>query len=426
MDCNRFYHELEGKSGDFWNTIFTKYFDLNQCCIVKAIPKQYDIEDFEIFDVPLAMQIDDIRSNILSVTLCICLGKVEKEMLYYLPLASTFPIEMPIVRKGVLMMHDDVKKELDHVFFQRNSDIGWGSGLFNVGILSYYYFLSLKRIQKFLRTGSNIQAHLACDFKKLCQLNRSPHSIWQLNFSEYALYESNTPRTPSHFNYDQIENQTFYHQIIPLSSCDSSYLIQTIPSIRSFRDPDYPALTVLLEFLSAFEGPLWKKLRGKGLAYSAIIFCEPSDGLLYFKISQSSNIIQAYIEGVDIMRLYSDGSTNILQDELESAISGTIFEAVNQESNICDAALLSMIAQLKGLDHEFHREFIKNVSKVTVKDMELMAKKHLKSIVDACCSHIAISCPNGELSKIIAGFKEINISLEQYAPPDDNEDLIVG
>lgn len=59
--------------------------------------------------------------------------------------------------------------------------------------------------------------------------------------------------TPSHYNYDQVEDSKSYKKIIGLSSTDSSYLIQTIPSIKSYRDPDFPGLLVFLEYLSAFE-----------------------------------------------------------------------------------------------------------------------------------------------------------------------------
>lgn len=48
------------------------------------------------------------------------------------------------------------------------------------------------------------------------------------------------------------------------------------------------------------KGPLWKNLRGKGLAYNSCIFCEPSDGLIYFKISKSVDVFNGYKTAMEV------------------------------------------------------------------------------------------------------------------------------
>ncbi|KAF0987301.1 hypothetical protein HZS_7803, partial [Henneguya salminicola] len=376
------------------------------------------LHNFEIFNVPLAMQIDDIRSNTVTVTLCVCLGKIQKDILRYLPIASMFPFEMPVFRKGVLLSHEEVKKELDLMFISRFSDIGWNSGHFNLGIMPYYYFISLKTDIYHYEDAVSWIKDLLFNYK--CDVSQIKTLILNLYQAAKSTLETGTGSvnglsnlitfkkdTINHFQsvFSQIEYLQILYQKIKINVkevnfYDSSYLIQTLPSLNSYRDMDYPPLTVLLEFLSAFEGPLWKKLRGKGLAYTAIIYCEPSDGLIYFKISKATDIVRAYEEALIIMRACLCEVNEFIQEDLESAISGVIFEVVNQESNICDAAMLRMLAQLKGLDYEFHREFIKKILTVTVGDLKEMALKYLKPIVEHANSHIAISCPASDLNKI--------------------------
>lgn len=570
MEHSNLYHEFDNWNEEDWKRILLEYFDINKLSIVKGIPKTYHLrrlstrasirennkksylskflselprevldsfpvpsmddidfyhiktafnygtcgfaetlEGFQLNEVPLAMQIDDIQSNIVSVTLCMCLGNMPKEYYPYLPLVSLLPFEMPYIRKGVFMSHEEVNKELAILFFSKFSHVGWNSNTFSLGIIFYYYFLNIKTdlmhyedavswirdllfnycldenllkklinsmfksaksstkygydaaeglstfitfkkntishsssifyqvhhlrylnatmkrntdhvvqklesIKEFFGTSSNIQANLACNLKKLLKSYRTPHSIWQLNFSEAAEYNSKSPLTSSYFNYRQREDVKFFHRAIPLETCDSSYLLLTKPSITSYTDSEFPALCVLLQFLSSFEGPLWTSLRGKGLAYCLSMYCEPGDGLLYFKIMRSVNIVAAYREALDTFNSYSTSSKLFAQEDLEVGISGVVFGVASQEGNICDAASQRMLAQLKGLDADFHRDFIRQVCRVTLQNMQEVSQKYLKPIVESTAYHLAISCPMKQFDKIKEGFKDLDIELERF------------
>jgi hypothetical protein len=58
--------------------------------------------------------------------------------------------------------------------------------------------------------------------------------------------------------------------LISSASMDSAYLVQCVPLEVSYLGPDYPALLVAIEYLSAVEGELWKRVRGLGLAYGCV------------------------------------------------------------------------------------------------------------------------------------------------------------
>ena len=68
-------------------------------------------------------------------------------------------------------------------------------------------------------------------------------------------------------------------RLVALASSESSYLVQATACIRSFTHPDYPAIMVAIEYLTALEGDFWRNIRGLGLAYSYHIKCSVREEL---------------------------------------------------------------------------------------------------------------------------------------------------
>lgn len=60
--------------------------------------------------------------------------------------------------------------------------------------------------------------------------------------------------------------------------------------------PDLPATLLLIQYLSQTEGPLWRNIRGKGLAYGANIYAQPEKGLILLSLYRSAQLVQAYEE----------------------------------------------------------------------------------------------------------------------------------
>lgn len=46
---------------------------------------------------------------------------------------------------------------------------------------------------------------------------------------------------------------------------------------------------------------MWKLIRGQGLSYGYAIYPKPNDGLLYFSLYKSTNVIAAYKEAKSIV-----------------------------------------------------------------------------------------------------------------------------
>mgnify|MGYP000856759401 CR=1 FL=1 len=88
----------------------------------------------------------------------------------------------------------------------------------------------------------------------------------------------------------------------PILGTDACYAIAAIGCLsRAFTcvfEQDAAALQVLLEYLSAAEGELWRTVRGKGLAYSYSLYGDIEAGLVYYALSKSSNLPAAFEVGV--------------------------------------------------------------------------------------------------------------------------------
>lgn len=84
--------------------------------------------------------------------------------------------------------------------------------------------------------------------------------------------------------------------VVGIGCCESAFLFQSTPSIRSFSDPDLPALMLFMQYLTQLEGPLWRQIRGQGFAYSYSLAPRAHEGLLYFTLYRATNVVAAYRE----------------------------------------------------------------------------------------------------------------------------------
>jgi len=56
--------------------------------------------------------------------------------------------------------------------------------------------------------------------------------------------------------------------IVGVGSVESAFLIQWTKCLSDFDHPDYPAILVFIQYITQLEGPMWKEIRGQGLAYN--------------------------------------------------------------------------------------------------------------------------------------------------------------
>eukprot|EP01080_Neovahlkampfia_damariscottae_P009196 gene9196-1282_t len=149
--------------------------------------------------------------------------------------------------------------------------------------------------------------------------------------------------------------------IFGLSATETTSLDQTCPGITSSSDPDLPALLVLIEYLTGSESIFWSKIRGFGLCYQFGITVEIEQGLIYFNISDSTNIFKAYMESKKIIDdiLKNSQFDQTLIDSSKSAIS---YEVISLEETIYDSAYQRMSHYFEGLPSDHNEIMLKRIS----------------------------------------------------------------
>ncbi|RXG52037.1 hypothetical protein Avbf_09977 [Armadillidium vulgare] len=143
--------------------------------------------------------------------------------------------------------------------------------------------------------------------------------------------------------------------IYGMSSVESAYLLQTTPAISSFTHKDLPALMTTIAYLTQLEGPMWKRIRGKGLAYSYMITLKPNQGTLTLQLGRAAQLTEAYKEASKIINFFLNETKRWDRLLFESARSTLIFEIIEREAEIHDVIQQSLYAYHRKVTPEYNR-----------------------------------------------------------------------
>jgi len=127
--------------------------------------------------------------------------------------------------------------------------------------------------------------------------------------------------------------------LLSSSAEESNYWMMQCESFTDPRSPHLAPLLVAIEYVTALEGPFWRKIRGKGLSYSYSLSHSLETGKLRFALSKATNPLGAFEAACTIVsNLCSDveieGDENEDDDDeqegldpsaIEAAQSGVIF-----------------------------------------------------------------------------------------------------
>ena len=190
------------------------------------------------------------------------------------------------------------------------------------------------------------------------------------------------------------------HRIIGLASEESSHLIRVTHGVSEFNHPDLAVMLVLIEYLMAMEGPMWRELRGTGLAYSATLTNDTEAGLLFWSISKSIDVAEAYGVGKKLLMSYADGDVEFENVHVEAAVSSLTFTHFQREQSPSSAAAVSFLNHCRNLEPEFRQQQLVAISKVTANDLNQVAKKYFAQLFEPGSSKTVVCCNSGKVDAI--------------------------
>lgn len=275
----------------------------------------------------------------------------------------------------------------------------------------------LEELRRKLTEPENILVHMMANLKNL---KEDSLSSWK-NFIENPKKKSfSRHKLMDCKEYLALPSSISYSCIVGVGSVESSYLVQSTRCIDSCKHPDYPALIILISYLSQVEGPFWCVIRGTGLSYNYdLMLCEDS-GLIHFTLAQCTAMVAAYKEAKKCIDDILSGRVPWDQSLLESSRSCLIYETVEEnESSVPMVSFQSLLAYYRDIDMNFTRNLLKQIYKVTIDDLQYVGTKYLIPLFDPTTSSCAICCHTSKVEEIVTGFKEIGRNLTVIKDLDD-------
>lgn len=272
----------------------------------------------------------------------------------------------------------------------------------------------IESVRELLTIPKNMVLYMATNVDKLTAQVPNVYNPWNTYFSTFD--------TSSKIKLEAIPDSTLINSpdeipfrgcVTGLGSIESSYLCQCCPCISDYQSPDLAPLLVCIKYLTQLEGPMWKLIRGQGLSYGYAIYPKPNDGLLYFSLYKSTNVIAAYKEAKSIVEIhiFENKWEKLL---FESAKSCLIFEIIEKEQNVGDLVEQSLLSYFKNVPHDYTQQMVQHVSEVTIEDMDRIASQYLKPLFDPKECRTTVVCHPSKVPEIVDAFKTFNHDLKSY------------
>ncbi|XP_046995924.1 uncharacterized protein C05D11.1-like isoform X1 [Schistocerca americana] len=273
----------------------------------------------------------------------------------------------------------------------------------------------MEKARQLLTDPGNMVVHLSTNVDQLVTKYPDPVKPW-----EKLLPEDKTPAKK------QLAVTPDWSLLVPPSECigkgcvvglgcvESCFLCQTTTSIKTFDDPDLAPLLLFLQYLTQLEGPMWRQIRGQGLAYSYSIIPRPHEGLLHLTLYRATNCIAAYKEAKSIVDSHLGKDVKWDQTLFDSAKSSLIFEIIEREKSVGDVVTQSLLSYFKGVDQNYNRHLVQLISQVTVEDLTQIGPKYVAQLFDPEKSKTTLVCHPTKSEEISLGFKAMNKNLQVY------------
>ncbi|CCH59639.1 hypothetical protein TBLA_0B08240 [Henningerozyma blattae CBS 6284] len=214
--------------------------------------------------------------------------------------------------------------------------------------------------------------------------------------------------------------------VITTPASESSYMniLTSIPFDLDYHHEDYPAVSLVSEYLQCVEGPFWKGIRGSGLAYGANMVKMIESNAWAFSIYRGSDLVKCYEVGKDIISSYANGTNKFEPQLIQGAISSIINRMASMDKGYFEAGLYKFIDQFfsnRGTD--FNKLFLERLNELTVKDLQDTIQKYFLNLFDSEKSVVFVSCHPSNL-EIIQEFLEkegFTVEVEELEDDEDEE-----
>uniref|UniRef100_A0A7S4P4K8 Peptidase M16 C-terminal domain-containing protein n=1 Tax=Guillardia theta TaxID=55529 RepID=A0A7S4P4K8_GUITH len=218
-----------------------------------------------------------------------------------------------------------------------------------------------------------------------------------------------------------LRNNVVEHAVaVSLKGIDSSYLELVIPCSLHKLDDDLFPVMLFAELLSRSEGPLWNRIRGKGLAYHSLLEVLPWAGQLCFSLGECTAPAQALEEFLTILKEVEEEVEEAERQEeagggsagegageaagkhmrkvLEESKASLLFSVHSRRSTPSSCASQAAKAYFWGVTEpmdEMERE-TQAIESVSLADLRRVFNRYFKSFLEPGNRCTVLVCPAGK------------------------------
>lgn len=272
----------------------------------------------------------------------------------------------------------------------------------------------MEKLRSALLQAKNFTFHMATDVKQLVSRCGNPVEPWNRYFSIPGSESKENKKFHVQYSHELVLPYTerlTLGAVVGVGSIDSSYLHLYAPCISSRAHPDLPALMVFLQYMNQLEGPMWKQIRGLGLAYSFGVVAKTSIATIFLMLYRCTQVVEAYKKSISVLENYLNGQLQWDASLLESARSSLMFELISSLETAKSLSITSLTLHLDKLDSNYNKTLIKRVSEVTVEDLKRVGALYIPALFDVKKSCLSITCNPSKIEEIKADFKELSRNL---------------
>ncbi|XP_037047629.1 uncharacterized protein C05D11.1-like [Bradysia coprophila] len=316
-----------------------------------------------------------------------------------------------------------VKELLKSLYYENDTNVKFSSMLYQQKFLNSILtklgdpeaaksvLSDLNQVRNIITSTKNLSLHVAADWRKMSSLNIDLNSPWQLIArKDEAPCREKMTIIPDWKIMKSHEKISCHGSVVGMGCIESAFLYHASPSVCSFMDADLPALNLFLQYLTQLEGPLWKQIRGAGLAYGYNLSLMPHEGLLYLALYRATNVTAAFKETKAIIEalLQPDGVWDPTQ--LESAKSSLIFEVIEREKSVGDLVVQSLLSTFKMVPKDYNRLMVKKINAVTVDDLRRVGQTYVSRLFTDDAKTM-ITCHPDKANDVATSFLEFGRKL---------------
>lgn len=181
----------------------------------------------------------------------------------------------------------------------------------------------------------------------------------------------------------------------------------------------HPGILLVNSYLDKTEGPLWKAVRGSGLAYGADMYVGKEEREIYLSLYRSTDVISGFLAAKKVVDELASGKVKFDEFGIDGAISTLVGMTARSNESYVQSSMSTYgnVLRKKGLNYD--TELFKKMKKLKPEDLVGIINKYIVPIFEPETSSLFLTL-NPKNEGVVAEFKKLGYNVH-YSLLEDSE-----